>query len=209
VATLNTKENIMRKINWDEAPDWATHAVYRKITQEIIYFDCERYKREDNGFEDHYYYDFALLTFTELLLGAEERPKKDGKLYAEDFGAIPMSEYEPLDFDAKEWNGEGLPPVGTVCEYYCDSGTWYIVDILGYRKNNVFLLIGGNEALATFELSVWSDRLRVIDKRTEKEKAIDEMKECVESGYFINRSCVYNAMKELYDAGYRKESNNE
>lgn len=184
----------MSKINWDNAPDWATHAVYRKVTREIICFDCERYMYEkDNDEYHHYYGDNVAFSFDELLPGAEARPTSDH--------AIKNS--------SKEWNGEGLPPVGTVCEYICEDDRWYRADILGYRNDFIFMLIDEMEALCTMSISGNADKFRLADTRTDKEKAIDEMKECVENGYFINKSCVYNAMKELYDAGYRKESNNE
>lgn len=102
----------------------------------------------------------------------------------------------------EEWNGEGLPPVGTVCLVMRNLKE-VPFEIIMYRGNNVVI-----EGFFSKKLEVCNcDVVSFIphDKRTDKEKAIDEMKECVESGYFINKSCVYNAMKELYDAGYRKE----
>lgn len=234
--TDKTKENEMSKINWDNAPDWATHAVYRKISGLIIYFNNSKYMYDRDKCTVYNYSDSSstVSTFKEYLLGAEERPNKDGKLYVEDFGAIPMSKYEndhdkqvdmniddmiedapkewstkgidftfPFDKQTpKEWNGEGLPPVGTVCEVVVDSHLINsgVYTVFGLFDGHVWLVgkIGDHHIKRLNDLEI-----KPVDKRTDKEKAIDEMI-CVlcEGGF---KGVYYDNLACLYDAGYRKE----
>lgn len=37
------------------------------------------------------------------------------------------------------WNGHGLPPVGTRCEYNSESSGWVVCEILLYRKTVVIM----------------------------------------------------------------------
>ncbi|WP_289366065.1 hypothetical protein [Pantoea stewartii] len=38
-----------------------------------------------------------------------------------------------------KWDGEGLPPVGTRCEYNSESRGWVVCEILLYRKTVVIM----------------------------------------------------------------------
>lgn len=60
--------------------------------------------------------------------------------------------------NSEEWNGEDLPPVGTVCEYLWDEGEWrkcevvahysaYVVAVDAFYSNSVLLQLHRIELL--------------------------------------------------------------
>ena len=104
----------------------------------------------------------------------------------------------------KEWDGTGgVPPIGTVCEYYCsERDKWRMCEIVAYYFADVvaidvfgltavFLPTGLFRPVKTSEQIAEEVRL----------KAIDEMIELVAGDSSFNE-----VMGLLYDAGYRKLS---
>lgn len=110
---------------------------------------------------------------------------------------------------SKEWDGSGIPPVGTVCEYRLNDGAWF-------RCKITYVLAGaddcfvawchhlGSEQFFSFAASCYKLQLRKIktpEKIAAEERlhAIDEM---------ISKVGRYSTFKDvmgvLYDAGYRK-----
>lgn len=101
------------------------------------------------------------------------------------------------------WDGQGLPPVGTVCEYYADENTWRRCEIVAHKDgqavvwvNNAHIWASSGESLrpistpeqiAAEERSKECDRIFVILSSVEREG---------------NRSDMAEA---LYDAGYRRQ----
>ncbi|HCI1891752.1 TPA: hypothetical protein NOS95_002682 [Pseudomonas aeruginosa] len=105
------------------------------------------------------------------------------------------------------WNGQGLPPVGTVCEYLDTNLEWHEVEIFGIDKAQrrifaspwmtmpymgcsapeCFRPIRTPEQIAAEERSKECDRIFVILSSVEREG---------------NRSDMAEA---LYDAGYRRQ----
>lgn len=126
----------------------------------------------------------------------------------------------------KEWNGEGLPPVGVECEYYssthtkmqpedcnfnehCIINTWSNGDrlsVLGCAtKHGIKYPVVQNietEDVSTIALKY----IRPI--RTEREKAIDEMYFDVTGETASHDEIMdwdgWNTCRAAYDAGYRK-----
>lgn len=103
----------------------------------------------------------------------------------------------------KQWNGEGLPPVGTECEYRF-SNVNYNVDfsmgtVIAYGRREVFMLhnSSGNEFIRPI------NDIEFRPVQNEREKAISEMKKSVTN---YNNTSVIHAIEQLYDAGYRKVS---
>lgn len=79
------------------------------------------------------------------------------------------------DFDAPEWNGEGLPPVGTVCQAKVPRS------ITGWEWRKVKVVESGvpgaEKEVLVYDLETtlpaWTDEFRPL--RTEAEKARDEL----------------------------------
>lgn len=108
---------------------------------------------------------------------------------------------------AASWNGEGLPPVGTVCEYSIgDTDEWHTCEI---RYAGAQLVVFNNE---TWGDQASSSRVKFRPIRTaeqiaatERSKACDEMFGVILSIPEENRHNRSDICEALYDAGYRKQ----
>lgn len=102
---------------------------------------------------------------------------------------------------SKEWDGSGLPPVGTVCEYYCTEGDeWRKCRIVAYY----FAKVVAVDALDCSAVCLRVGLFRPIKTpeqiaREERSAAIQEMMG-VASGF----GYLLDSLESLYDAGYRK-----
>ena len=104
-----------------------------------------------------------------------------------------------------EWNGEGTPPIGTVCEYLNRSKyktNWIKVRVVFIGENLTVLkhVASGSE---------FSERMADVSFRsikTQEETAEEERLEAI--GEMISHvghyTIVRNVVAALYDAGYRK-----
>ena len=103
---------------------------------------------------------------------------------------------------SKDWHKNGeLPPVGEVCEaeYNTTPSVWESVRVVGFDDGEcVFRWISGGNAGLIGEYSHPKD-FRPL--RTERDKAIDEMVDCLSSRW---ANCEAIAA-HLYENGYRKE----
>lgn len=111
---------------------------------------------------------------------------------------------------AAVWTGEGLPPVGTVCETNVD-GTWEESTVLAHHREMAIVFRYSLEHEAHMYDPVGESQVRLI--RTpeqiaaeEREKAIAEM---VYGGCGCDQSdgttTAFVICRLLYDAGYRKQ----
>ena len=104
---------------------------------------------------------------------------------------------------SKEWSGEGIPPIGTVCEYYCSKDDeWRKCETVAYYLANVVAVdvcnstavclhfgLGLFRPIKTPEQIAAEERLQTIDERLD----------------LVGRYSTFkDVMSELYDAGYRK-----
>lgn len=122
-------------------------------------------------------------------------------------GAAPQH-YMSIQADTK-WTGEGLPPVGLVCEHSCDDnktdspdGGWKEVKIVGHHQflNDEYLCavwVSGTEVSYSSE----GEHFRPIrtPEQIESEKRADAIKEMQR----LVGSCNTSPFAELYDFGYR------
>lgn len=115
--------------------------------------------------------------------------------------------------DAQRWDGQGLPPVGCVCEVINHvTGSWRTAFIAAHHVN-------GEEALWTREREggqvMYGGTEDFRPLRTDRDRAIDEMmkvapsSECVDEALFKPR--MTKSEREfagsIYDAGmYKQES---
>jgi hypothetical protein len=125
-------------------------------------------------------------------------------------------EYREYDSNAKrhirnavkrpqEWDGVGLPPVGTVCEYRVNKDEWVSCEVLQHllRSNDdveVFVSLKNS-----WDYSSAPDRFRPT--KTSEQVAAEErslaIKEMCEVASKRNTKGL-TLMESLYDAGYRK-----
>uniref|UniRef100_A0AAU6W2U8 Uncharacterized protein n=3 Tax=unclassified bacterial viruses TaxID=12333 RepID=A0AAU6W2U8_9VIRU len=105
---------------------------------------------------------------------------------------------------SKEWNGEGLPPVGTVCEFMyhqappASSSEWMVGDIRYISDCTV--LIGGEGCEHVHHPRNCSFR----PIRTAEQLAADERDEAIHD--LMGTTCItMGEAAKIYDAGYRKQ----
>ena len=113
-----------------------------------------------------------------------------------DFGVLDGTEYTITQLRNKfplpgewvtEWDGEWLPPVGTVCEAIYDK-VWHRCEILKYKVNNLGKTVAACDFI--FDLA-WSAVFRPL--RTERDQWVAEaQKHCTEFSS--------NQLGKLYDA---------
>lgn len=102
----------------------------------------------------------------------------------------------------KEWSGEDIPPIGTVCEYKSEGGEWRKCEVVAYYQSNVVAVdvLNSIAVCVHFGLSLLRP-LRTPEQLAaeEKSKAVDEMLDS--AGLWIS---LKDVMETLYDRGYRK-----
>lgn len=111
------------------------------------------------------------------------------------------------------WNGDGLPPVGTVCEV--DHYGWRPCEVFAHKTEGEG---GGTDVLFSSTrddgLPTWNwydDPARFRPLHTpeqiaaeEREKTVNEMWMCVYEETPQHTALLKKACADLYDAGYRK-----
>ena len=112
--------------------------------------------------------------------------------------------------DNEEWDGEGVPPVGTVCEYRLNEyDVWFTCKIIYVLSGSDHCFVAwcdhlGSDQFLTFASEHYKLQLRKIktpeqNAAEERQQAIDEMKNLT-----VRSSICKVLMGVLYDAGYRK-----
>lgn len=107
------------------------------------------------------------------------------------------------------WSGEGLPPVGTVCEYksYQLRSEWKEVEIIAHFMNKVmvaaFIKTGDGGKIVDQAIAECFRPIRTAEQiaAEDREKAIDEMVK--DFGTYFSNPRV--SARTIYDAGYRKQ----
>lgn len=121
-----------------------------------------------------------------------------------------MWEAERAKLARGEWDGEGLPPVNTVCEhqgYDDDCSSWFPVLILAHAKIGdrhvaVFQRVDDDMHI-TFSDAEFFRPIRTPEKiaAQEREEAVQQMLSVAEG----MEAGLYMICCALYDAGYRKQ----
>ena len=102
---------------------------------------------------------------------------------------------------SKEWDGGGLPPVGTVCEYYRSEGEeWRKCKIVAYYLANVVAIDVIHNSAVLLRVGLFRP-IKTPEQIAAEERsaAIKEMFEIASD--FIK---IQDIVESLYDAGYRK-----
>lgn len=122
--------------------------------------------------------------------------------------------YQEYHFDKAvkrpEWDGSGVPPVGTVCEYRLNEhDVWFKCEVVYVLSGSDYCFVARCEHLGLDQsLTFLSDRYKlqlrkiktpeqIIEEK--RQQAINEMIDFVDS-----YSTLRDVMGLLYDCGYRK-----
>lgn len=101
------------------------------------------------------------------------------------------------------WSGEGLPPIGCVCEYRGNDTSWGEVKIIGHDEGKVVFKPSGEDYYGITP----SHKAEFIPIRAPEDVARDESIEAMRDvGYTLPAAIRFTKeeMAALYDAGYRK-----
>ncbi|MCG6540216.1 hypothetical protein MCB86_09025 [Pseudomonas sp. KSR10] len=169
----------MNNIDWNEAPEWATgHGLMNGgFGIEQVWFNAEQYQYQHMRCRGGY----------------GPYPFGDGNAA---IGEIHFQQHRPAP-----WSGEGLPPVGTVCEAWHNGSAQGVVEVR-YAGDCMVLW---NVKLKHEQCSVaenYSFRpIRTPEQiaAEEREKAVD----AIQDDLSLSPECRYIA-KRVYEAGYRK-----
>ena len=116
---------------------------------------------------------------------------------------------------APQWNGEGLPPVGTVCMVYPHNTLWgfsstsgHRREILAYHCDFVWL---GNDCMA-----LESARIDKVDfkpfctpEQIAAEERENDLNRMVATAQMLDKGWARKVCEALYDHGYRKQEQPE
>lgn len=101
---------------------------------------------------------------------------------------------------AEPWSGEGLPPVGTVCEYQRPGDIWQKVIILAHHNGHAWAT--GDDGKHCFTVPPHGN-FRLI--KTPEQIAAEERERAIEEiASLIGRGTFSEDAASIYDAGYRK-----
>lgn len=179
-------------IDWSKAPEGATHYVQGSIAP---------WEKRDG--DDWYYFRNRDRSWTKLI-GPDMHGERRIEVAKLTIVERPTEPQEPTP-----WNGEGLPPVGTVCEFRWGVAAWKRCTVFAHRPN----ANGGIDALVDIECD-WTfssspTRFRPIKSAEqiaaeERGAAINEMVNVWRRT--MGRFAVeeHGLAEMLYDAGYRK-----
>lgn len=107
-----------------------------------------------------------------------------------------------------EWGGEGLPPVGTVCELRARGGGWGKAEIKYHgRAICVWLWLRDDGNIEQVEHALCPDHMEFRPIRTPEQIAAEERKEAISKMLryaAITGESYRDVCGKLYDAGYRK-----
>lgn len=103
----------------------------------------------------------------------------------------------------RPWTGEGLPPVGTVCEFRVETDDWRSCEVIAHHGEYAVCWIHCNKILASSGHAIRPIRTPEQIATEEREKAIDEM---LALRKFPEISGSPSFAEAIYDAGYRKQA---
>ena len=163
----------LKEVDWSKAPEGATHYNAKCVCPWLKETPAS-YFAEDKGVWFRYSPDPS--RYEDHFNSAVKRPR--------------------------DWDGEGVPPIGTVCEYKCpEAKEWKKCEIVAHYFENavavdvsdctaVCLLLGLFRPIKTPEQIASEERLQAIDEM------LDFVVPCI---------TYRNLIGALYDAGYRKQ----
>jgi len=153
------------------------------------YADRESFTLKGNGISAH---------FVAVRLNTEPCRLDTGRW----FTSLDLEQVSEIS-QVKPWDGEGHPPVGTVCEWHPNVHGWVTVTILGRDGDCTWYRVRGEEASQTCRHMAFFRPIQTPEQiaAQEREKAIREMGVIALS---TDPFTVLEGIAALYDAGYRR-----
>lgn len=102
------------------------------------------------------------------------------------------------------WTGTGLPPVGTVCEYLCGSGSWVEVEITAIARLGVCFVQQGRGGENYVALTAQFRPCRTPEQIAAEERSAFIAEIASLLGWDSSMHGSQRDAGKLYDAGYRK-----
>lgn len=119
--------------------------------------------------------------------------------------SVPVKRKATFEARPQEtWDGQGLPPVGTVCEVKHRDIGWVRCEIVAHKS---FSCGGLTHAIAWIDENTLdqSQGLRFRQLRTPEQIAAEEREKAIEEMCFAEETLTVKQAKALYDAGYRRQ----
>lgn len=115
---------------------------------------------------------------------------------------LPMVRNAP-EYSAPEWTGEGLPPVGTVCEWLQGSQhQWERIEILAYHGGDTWIQQEGKPSIIVGNIANLRPlRTPEAIAAEERSKAISQIIHAI--GWSFSMPGAADAAARIYDAGWR------
>ncbi|MFW5224308.1 hypothetical protein ACOAM9_10000 [Pseudomonas aeruginosa] len=105
------------------------------------------------------------------------------------------------------WDGQGLPPVGTVCIVEPHNTMWGFSSTSGYERK-ILAYYGEYVWLGHAETPLETTRIDKVDFRpirSPEQIAAEERKKAIEEMCFAEETLTVRQANALYDAGYRRQ----
>lgn len=115
---------------------------------------------------------------------------------------------EHWNWSERPWPGEGLPPAGTVCEFFAQE-KWHETTVIGVDSRGFCVFespwAGGDTPYSGCCVSGYFRPIRTPEQiaAEEREKAIKEMVAALEVSENLSATAEHIVCCILYDAGYR------
>jgi len=167
-------------IDWSKAPEGTTGRGEIGISGFYVWFSDEWYEYVNTNHGGRYYFGDAFTYKKEDIVSVIMRPQPT------------------------PWSGEGLPPVGTVCEWFSPVYGWLGGKVVG-RDGTVSVIAHNDGYTGCHPHEVRPIRTTEQIAADERDAAVKEMLSLdpysPTSGQMTSSSFCY----ALYDAGYRKQ----
>ena len=169
----------LKEVDWSKAPEGATHYNAKRNCPWLKDTPASYFAEDKKVWVKYGSNEFAMVD----LRNAVKRPQ--------------------------EWGGNGLPPVGSACEYRVNPDEWVSGEVFGHRVCSDGDVVVFVNLKNSWDYSSVSDRFRPIKTpeqiaAEERLHAIDEMDDLI-LGWGVDKKML----AVLYDAGYRKTEVNK
>lgn len=163
-------------VDWNQAPEAATHALEGKSSDNFYRFQDDQWQLWCGG-------DWV------------RSVDWDG-WYSE-----PPCFIERPD----PWSGKGLPPAGTVCEFQNSVGSWVAVEVTAIARKGICLAQLGRDG-ESYVCQVTSKfrPIRTPEQIAAEERE-QELNRMVATISMLDKGWARKVCAGLYDAGYRKQ----
>ncbi|MBF3166488.1 hypothetical protein HKW72_01170 [Pseudomonas aeruginosa] len=100
------------------------------------------------------------------------------------------------------WEGQGLPPVGTLCEWHADGWVYTESNVVAYTDDGLFICM---QKPGFWPVVQRLDNCEFRPLRTPEQIAAEEREKAIEEMCFAEETLTVKQAKALYEAGYRRQ----